>query len=371
MNPASHSPFAHAQRLATRLAEIGINPFQSQKERYVVLLGDGCGEIVDWGKPLRGTRFFGPNAVRKDRPMVADFRAFAKQSGVSDCVFWGIGLACAKADAADLAAALKRFNDRINIEFSELRKTGRFEMLLLVIHPRFDDNSGLFDLHAHFVAKVPREYRDDIKHRLRCKFSKYDFPDHAIRNAAAVATYMMWGIFRNKVMISWPDHALRAAWELVECRFQFVRTGGSFAKWRASKRPVAEKVAKTLDETLRRRNREEAADQRQNVITGDRLLSKIMLTIRGVRMPALLFEATPPTIHADDQSAREYSSAINIVTQEPPKCTEPTGRAGFLGCSPPIWHRVRAALDRLTTPFSSLARIFHGIRKKIVRKLLC
>ncbi|MCO5152837.1 MULTISPECIES: hypothetical protein [unclassified Shinella] len=301
--------------------------------------------------------------------MVADFQAFAKQGGLSDCVFWGIGLACAKAESTDLAAALKRFNDRINIEFSELRKTGRFEMLLLVIHPRFDDNSGLFDLHAHFVARVPREHRDDIKHRLRCKFSKYDFPDHAIRNAAAVATYMMWGIFRNKVMISWPDHALRAAWELVECRFQFVRTGGSFAKWRAVKRPAAELSANSVDETLRRRNREETADRRQNVITGDRLLSRIMLTIRGVRMPALLFEVAPQTMHADDQSSRRYSSAVNIVTQEPPKWNKPTGQAQVCGCNTMVWHRLTAALEWITAPISSLAGRIHGIGKKLVRKL--
>lgn len=369
MSNVLRSPFDYTQALAKRLVDIGINPFQSQKERYVVLLGDG--EILDWGKPVRGTRFFAPTAARKDRPLVKDFDAFARQSGMHDCVFWGIGIPCAKADPADLNAALKNFNDRINVQFSELRKSGNFEMLILVIHPRYDEFSGLFDLHAHFIAKVPKEQRDAVKHRLNLKFSKTDFPDHPIRNAAAVATYMLWGIFRNATMIHWPDHALKAAWQLVESRFRFVRTGGSFARWRASKAPVAEKAARSVDESQTRRNREETADPRQNVITGDRLLSKIMLTIRGVRMPALLFEAAPPTMHSDDRSARGYSSAINIVTQEPPKCTEPTGQAGFLGYGTPVWHRVTAALNGITAPISSLAGKIHGIGKKIIRKLFC
>ena len=371
MSNVIRSPFAYTQALAKRLVGIGINPFQSQKERYVVLLGDGGGEILDWGKPLRGTRFFAPTAVRKDRPLVEDFQAFARQTGMHDCVFWGIGIPCAKADPADLNAALKNFNDRINVQFSELRKSGNFEILIMVIHPRYDEVSGLFDLHAHFIAKIPKEHRDAVKHRLNLKFSKTDFPDNPIRNAAAVATYMLWGIFRNAAMIHWPDNALKAAWRLVESRFRFVRTGGSFARWRASKAPVAEKLARTVDEPQRRRNREETADQRQNVITGDRLLSKIMLTIRGVRMPALLFEAAPPTVHADDQPARGYSSAINIVTQESPNCTEPTGQADFLGCSMPVWHRGTAALSVIKAPFSSLVRKILGIGKRIIRKLLC
>lgn len=188
---AAQSPFVNARAVARRLVSLGINPFQSDAERYVVLLDGGGGEILDWGKPLRGSRFFEPNAILKDRPMVADFEAFAKRYGLKGCVYWGVGLTGAKADPEDLDASLKSFNEKINIEFSELRKSGKFEMLLLAIHPRYDEFSGRFDLHAHFVAKVPPEHREAVKLRLRIKFSKTDFPDRAIRNAGAVATYML------------------------------------------------------------------------------------------------------------------------------------------------------------------------------------
>ncbi|MDW5318241.1 hypothetical protein [Rhizobium sp. PL01] len=307
---ASNSPFAAAYFLAKRLVSIGINPFQSDAERYVVLLGDGGGEIIDWGRPLRGTRYFGPNAIRKDRPMVDSFQSFAKQYGLHDCVFWGVGLTGAKAEPDHLNAALKSFNRKINVEFSELRKSGAFELLLLVIHPRYDEVSGLFDLHAHFIAKVPLEHREAVKHRLRVKFSKFHLPDNPIRNAPAAVTYMLWGIFRNKIMIRWPDHALKAAWKLTESRFRFVRTGGRFAKWKASKTPSRDGAVATMDQAQKSINRAESADPRQKVVNGDRLLSKIMLKIRGVRTSALLFEAAPKA------RAVAVSSHQRIVSQD-------------------------------------------------------
>lgn len=154
------NPCRQAAALAQRLEAIGINPYQSDKQRYLVALQDGPGEIIELGRPLRGTRFFASHAVRKNRPVVEDFKDFAAEDGLKDCVFWGIGLTGAKADAADLGDAMQKFNGRINIEFSELRKRFAFELLLLVVHPRFDPVSNLFDLHAHFVARVSLESRE-------------------------------------------------------------------------------------------------------------------------------------------------------------------------------------------------------------------
>lgn len=367
------SPFASAMALARRLVSLGINPFHSDAERYIVLL-DGGGEIIDWGKPLRGTRFFEPSAIRKDRPMVADFEAFAKRYGLKDCVYWGVGLTGAKADPEDLDAALKSFNEKINIEFSELRKSGKFEMLLLVVHPRYDDFSGLFDLHAHFVARVPPEHREAVKLRLRIKFSKTDFPDHAIGNAAAVATYMLWGIFRNDIMVQWPDNALRAAWKLTQSRFHFVRTGGSFRQWRASTVPVKEKAGSLVDDARKRSNRAETADTRQQIINGDRLLSKIMIKIRGVRMSALLFEAMPPqqetAVKAEGCPSREYSSATSIATQESPVHAEELITSQCVRGPITIWKRFRAVVKPVMASISAWTKKIHGIGQRTIRRLL-
>ncbi len=371
---AAQSPFVNAMAVARRLVSLGINPFQSDAERYVVLLDGGGGEIIDWGKPLRGSRFFEPNAIRKDRPMVADFEAFAKRYGLKDCVYWGVGLTGAKADPEDLDASLKSFNEKINIEFSELRKSGKFEMLLLAIHPRYDEFSGRFDLHAHFVAKVPPEHREAVKLRLRIKFSKTDFPDRAIRNAGAVATYMLWGVFRNDIMVKWPDNALRAGWKLTQSRFHFVRTGGSFRQWRASKVPVKEKAGSMIDDARKRSNRAETADTRQQIVNGDRLLSKIMIKIRGVRMSALLFETVPPqqeaSVKAEGRPMREYSSATSIATQESPVYVEELITSQCVRGRTTIWKRFRVAIEPVTASISAWTKQIHEIGQRIIRWLL-
>ena len=338
------------------------------------MLDGGGGEIIDWGKPLRGTRFFEPNAIRKDRPMVADFEAFAKRRGLNNCVYWGVGLTGAKADPENLDAALKSFNEKINVEFSELRKSGKFEVLLLAIHPRYDEFSGLFDLHAHFVARVPPEHREAVKLRLRIKFSKTDFPDRAIRKAGAVATYMLWGVFRNEIMLRWPDNALRAAWKLTQSRFHFVRTGGSFRQWRASTVPVEYKAGSMVDDARKRSNREETADARQKVANSDRLLSKIMIKFRGVRAAALLFEAAPPheeaSVKAEGRPTREYSSAASIATQEPPTSEEMTATAQCSGGPTTVWRRFMVAIEPITAPISVWIEKINGIGQRIIRRLL-
>lgn len=369
------SPFGYAKALARRFASIGINPYQSDKKQYVVLLDGGAGEIVEWGRPLSGSRIFGPNAIRKDRPMVADFTAFSKQLGLHDCVYWGVGITGAKADPDDLDAALKSFNKKINIEFSELRKSGRFEVLLLVIHPRYDDYSGLFDLHAHFIARVPSQHRDAVKHRLRVKFSKTDFPDKPIRNAAAVVTYMLWGIFRNKVMIHWPDKALKAAWKLTESRFHFVRAGGSFAEWRASRARLKEEACSAVDKDQKRINRAATTDPRQQVVNSDRLLSKVMIKVRGVRIPALLFEAAPSPQTSEEMSRgpkeRVYSSATNIVAQEAAGDSQTLVPQTLRTVAIPGSNVLKALVSQFTRTVSGYGRKLYRIGKKLLNRLIC
>lgn len=345
------NPYRQAATLAQRLESIGINPYQSDKERYLVALQDSPGEIIELGRPLRGTRFFASHAIRKNRPVVEDFEEFAAQDGLKDCLYWGIGLTGAKADAADLRDALKQFNDRINIEFSELRKRFAFEVLLLVVHPRFDPFSGLFDLHAHFVARVLPESREAVRRRLMTKFSKIDLPDSPIRRAAAIATYMLWGIFRNRVMITWPDHALRAVWGLTQSRFRFVRSGGAFAKWKASRRSPEERMERTLEKGRKDQNREETADTRNVVFTGDRLLSKVIVKIRGVRIAALLFEATKNEdfeaagISPSDAEPM-YSSATISITQESQDQVADASYSSVRRNAEPFWNGLRTRLSR-------------------------
>lgn len=316
----TESPGVYARELARRLERIGIDAFASQNERYLVLLQDSPGEIIDLGKPLRGTRIFGTQAARKNIPIVADFVAFARADGLKDCMFWCIGLPSCKATPDGLTTALKAFNATINVEFSELRKRHSFEVLLIAIHPRFDHQTGLFDLHAHLVCRVPPDHREAVHCRLMTKFSRIDLRTTPIRNAAAVSTYMLWGIWRNKDMLTWPDHALQAAWELTQHRFRFVRAGGMFAKWRSSRAASATQPMSRLDKATMQRNRRDTAYSKQPVNTGDKLLSKVKVRYGGSKIAALLFEAQSMfPLNADDvrkDGVPEYSTATIVATQE-------------------------------------------------------
>ncbi|AKH99214.1 hypothetical protein IMCC20628_00490 [Hoeflea sp. IMCC20628] len=316
------SPLHYAKELGKRLESLGVDVHVSEHERYLVLLQDAPGQIIDLGRPLRGSRFFGHEAIRRNVPIVTDFTEFAAEYGLKNCMFWGIGLTGAKASADELVSAMKTFNARINIEFSELRKKHSFELLLIAIHPRFDLESGLFDLHAHFVCRVPSEHREAVHRRLLVKFSKTDLNTRPIRNAAAVATYSLWGIWRNEIMLSWPDHALEAAWSLTQHRFRLIRTGGAFAKWKACRRSAPEKMAKAIDKAKLKKNRQETAYSRPTVETGDRLLSKVMVRYGGKKVAAMLFEIRPTaeaSCFADTvEAAEEYTSATIGTTQDSP-----------------------------------------------------
>ncbi|MBY4592851.1 hypothetical protein [Rhizobium redzepovicii] len=369
------NPCRQAAALAQRLEALGINPYQSDKERYLVALQDSPGEVIELGRPLRGTRFFASHAVRKNRPVVEDFKDFAAQDGLKDCVFWGIGLPGAKADVADLHDAMQEFNGRINIEFSELRKRFAFELLLLVVHPRFDPVSGLFDLHAHFVARVSPESRESVRRRLMTKFSKIDLPESPIRRAAAVATYMLWGIFRNNVMITWPDHALRAVWGLTQSRFRFVRSGGAFARWKASRRSPEEKMQQQLDKGRREQNRAETADPRPVVFTGDRLLSKVIVRIRGIRIAALLFETTKnKDFEASGTSPSDaepmYSSATISAIQESSDKVDDASYSSVRPNAGRIWNGLRTRLSRFGEVVRSCGTKIGEFARAALRRLL-
>ncbi len=306
-------PAMAARLVAGRLQRIGIDPHQSANSRYLVLLEDAPGEIIELGRPLRETRFFKPTALRRDIRTVRDIEAFANDHGHDDWLFWNVGIAGAKVTAEDLRNALADFNRRLNIDFTELRKRNGFELLMIAVHPRFDPISGLFDLHAHFICRVPEEHREHARRRLLVRFSKPDLPDDPVRNPAACATYMLWGVFPPEELLTWPDHALGAAWELTQSRARFVRSGGSFAKWKRSGRDPAFEASARAERARRRENRKSTMDPRRAAAHGDRFLAKVWASIAGKRVPALLFEYRSKS---EGEALGTYPSATRSVTQD-------------------------------------------------------
>lgn len=322
------SPYGPAKALARRFEALDIDPYASKKSRYLVPLDDS-GEIIEIGKPLKSSRIFGPTAIRKNVPVIKDFSQYADEIGLKNCYFWTIKLTGAKASSADLSAALEGFNTRINIVFSDLRKQLGFEPLLIAIHPHYDEYSDLFDLHAHFICRVPPANLDDVTIELATKFSIVHLKRWKIQNPEAVSTYMLWGIWRNKDMLAWPDHALRTAWDIAKARFRFMRTGGSFQKYRAGAAAdkTAEKEARNSaisKEVIAANRQATIAPRMQRYETGDRVLTRVTIKRDGQRVAALLYEnseisnkkAAEPQKQEEQAAGDRYSAASNAATQE-------------------------------------------------------
>ncbi|MCJ2873852.1 hypothetical protein JUM41_06355 [Rhizobium pusense] len=357
------SNYQVAMMLARRLDHLGLFPYKSARERFLITIPDdgSAREIIELGPAFKGSRFFRPNCATKDIALVDEFAAYSKLAGLTNCYYWSICLPIRKAAFDKLDQELRRFNQQINNQFSELRKLYQFEQLILALHIRYDELTDAIDLHAHFICRVPPEHLEDVRHVMRTKFSRPDPDVRPIRNVAAAVNYMLYGIFDNREMIDWPDHALEAVWHLSQQkRFRYVRTGGGFAKWR---REVRQANDNAPPET--KRARPYPVDPSK-----PRFLARVTAKIRGRRVAALLYER-PDEAAVRSTQEKEYSTASRLVTQGTARSLKPVISFEIPGCIPQGWDRIRTAINWITAPISSLARKFHGIGKKIISKLLC
>jgi hypothetical protein len=318
LNGQKLSPTRAARLIAGRLEKLGHDPFYSDRERYLVRLDDNSGEIVELGRPLRGSRLFKKSVLARDIETVNDIEAFAATCKDEEWLHWNIGLTSAKADVGSLVEANEEFNRLINIHFREMRRRNGFQLILIVIHPRFDAFSGRFDLHAHIICRIPPEHREAARQRLLTAFSKADVPDEPIRNVAACATYMIWGICPPEETIGLPDDALSDLWRLSQSKARLVRKGERLGKWK-------QKTAEPIDEHERarreriRKNRAETADPRPQPRWRDRLLAKTKVTIDGKKIAALLFEERRPVSEGNgvaESAAPVNSSSATVVTTQ-------------------------------------------------------
>lgn len=305
-----------ARTLASRLEAMGLLPYKSERERFLITIPqDGSArELIELGPALKGSRFFRPNCATRDISLVDEFTEFCQEVGLADCYYWSICLPVRKAKFEKLDEELCRFNRQINNHFSELRNLYHFEQLVLAIHIRYDDFTDAIDLHAHFICRVPSENLEKVQHVLRCNFSRPDLDLGPIRNPAAALNYMLYGIFKNREMVDWPDHALSAVWRLSQQkRFRYARTGGAFAKWRRQARLANDNVP--------------AKAKRQQPYPVDpnkpRFLARVIAKIHGKRVPALLYEH-PAETQINPTRPDVYSTASRRITQESANASQET-----------------------------------------------
>lgn len=317
-------------------------PYASEDEYYFVTNDEDYGEVIELGQPKRNARIFPNRAFRRNRETINQFMAFADGQDQKNWRFWCIKIPDRKATVDALAAEIKRFNDKINISFSELRKKKIFEPLLLTLHIRYDHNEEAFDLHLHMICRIEPDRYDEIYKQLGNKFSLADLElDAPIRNLRACATYMVWGIIPHKDLPTWPRRALEPVWQHSLTGAQLMRPCGGFRAWRAEQAKLTAGVKLTKEERqeLRRvkaeaqakleRNRAEVAHpghgQGQDRCLGRRTF---ISPIDGRRRTGLLYRrrlpkavpATPPDAPASGRLVNARSKA-GIA---PAKLTKPS-----------------------------------------------
>lgn len=312
------------------------NPYASETERYFVTLDDEAGEVIELGRPYRGSHVFPTHALRKNIQVYRDFMAFAATQDIRDWRFWNVGLPNTKAPVHLLAEELKRFNKVLNQELSELRKRKWAEVLLLCIHLRYDPPTGMFDLHAHLICHVPKETHSLASSRLFRKFSKIEAKDQPIQNLEAAVTHMLWGIIDPEKLVTWPLPAIKAVWEVTTAKARLMRTGGGFAKWRRQAREDRKDPAAQEARRRKAENRAATAYERARLPSGDRVVACLNLTLNGEARQGVLIERASPsamplpqpaTTRADALVPVEpaslkstwYSSATVATTQEQPE----------------------------------------------------
>lgn len=271
------------------------NPYASEVERYVVTIDDGAGELIELGRPYRGSRCFPTQSLKRNIEVYRDFMAFAQGQDTSDWRFWNIGIPNTKAPVNILGQELQRFNSVLNQELSELRKRKYIEVFLLGVHVRYDHPTGMFDLHAHLICRVPKSTHSLASSRLFRKFSKIEAKDTPIRNLEASVTYLLWGIIDPEKLVTWPEAAVKAVWGITTARARLMRTGGAFAMWRREKREGARDPEAQKARRRKAENRMETAYQRARLPSGDRVVAKLTLTLDGQPREGVLIERAAPS----------------------------------------------------------------------------
>jgi hypothetical protein len=272
------SQYALAGDIALRLENAGEQPYASDESRYVVLEN---GETVEFGRPRKGHRMFPDKTLLKNQRLAEGFAAFALSTDISDCVFWSICTPTTKTKIDVLEEDYESFNKLINCVFTDLRENCAFELFAFGAHIEFDKSTNMFDVHGHFVGRVPLEHREAARRKITQAFSRTHTPDGAIRSPRAVVYYLS-RTFSLRKMLGWPPSALVAVWKLGKRRFHFCRAAGDFQKYRREQ--------SKSNKPLHRRRRSPSGNSRDDQTGGDQPLTTRLWRVDGERIRGTLFE---------------------------------------------------------------------------------
>jgi hypothetical protein len=319
-NSKKRSDYSLAREIARRLVDAGVFPFKDDRAQYVRLHGPREGEKKQFGPPLRSHRMFPMKRRSLIEQRAREFSEFAADTDQTNWRVWTVHFPTRKTPLDAVIEDLTSFNVLINNIFSQLRKSKQFEfqILILGIHIEFDHTTGLFDIHAHFVCKIPAEpvHREVVRRRLMQAFSRTDLGDEPLRSAQGFTRYADRTIKLANV-VKWPIEALVAAWPLVDHGFHYFRTGGDFAEWRRINKTTT-RTAEQEEKARKRKNRQDTRYRGDAWDYQDQPQVRKRWKFDGQLVDGTLYRSAAtasPRAPAASASSSSYSSALCTTTQ--------------------------------------------------------
>jgi hypothetical protein len=101
--------------------------------------------------------------------------------------------------------------------------------LLGVMHIRFDNGRGGFDLHMHFIWCAPPTDLPEIEAYLKARYSSVWIDPEPVRSAGRLAFYLARNVFPHEALAGWSDEAMCAAWDDT-IGVKLIRRAGLFLK---------------------------------------------------------------------------------------------------------------------------------------------
>lgn len=297
--------------LANRLDGMGLDPWLPNIETWVFL---ETGETFDM-LPLREHWMFAGTAKKKAADYVKYFTAFAQQTDTSRFKGYVVRPTTGKGMRGQLHDRIREVSQVYENVMTAAVGDRIGRPIATFLHPRFDTDMQLWDVHLHIVIDVEPDQSEKMFNRICRNFSTPRTID-PMNSVGAWVNYSATWTIDHRDIANWPNWAVDEFWHIR--RLQLHRKVGAFAsycktikgkllEWEGSKvlvkdRPVkpSRKPAQAIHRASSRKAiivaKVAGKTQLVAIIKRPRLASPLESTTTTGPIPTTPFGATPQTI---------------------------------------------------------------------------
>lgn len=210
--------------LAGRLDGMGLDPWLPNITTMDLL---ETGESFDV-LPLREHWIFAGTAKRKAADFVKHFTAFAQQADTSRFRGYVLRPTSGKGSAGQLLDRIRQVSQVYGNVMTAAVADGIGRPVATFVHPRFDVDMKLWDVHLHVVIDVESDQSEKMFDRLCRNFSTPKIIQ-PMKSVGAWVNYCATWTIDHRDISNWPTWAVKEFW--VARRLQLQRKVGAFAAY--------------------------------------------------------------------------------------------------------------------------------------------